>query len=209
METNLQVHGERSPIEEARLLEPALKRALYQCLERIHATKAALYLATKYARTDAFELVTSYGWGAPPPRAALDERNPIVARLAATRVPLIVNSVAADKRVAEVLFEQGSERVLAVGIFGRERMVGIIDLRDKAAGTPFDAADVVMADAVREEIETLLGAKSLYGLGGTTIVEAPKRRRGASAKYSAVMRAEAAMLPETLVRPDTTPSPGA
>jgi len=209
MDTHIQVHGERPPIEEARLIEPELKRALYQCLERIHATKAALYLATKYARTDVFELVTSYGWTAPPARPALDERNPIVARLGATRVPLVVNSVAADKRVAELLFEQGSERVLAVPILGRERLVGIIDLRDKAAGKPFDAGDVAAADSVRDEIEKLLGAKSLYGLGPTTIVEAPKRRRGASAKYSAVMRAEAALLPETVVRADTTPSPGA
>jgi len=210
MDTHIQVHGERPPIEEARLIEPALKRALYQCLERIHATRAALYLGTKYARTDVFELVTSYGWTAPPPRAALDERNPIVARLAATRLPLVVNSVAADKRVAEVLFEQGSERVLAVGIFGRgERMVGVIDLRDKAAGKAFDDADVALVDSVRGEIEQLLAAKSLYGLGAVTIVEAPKRRRGASAKYSAVMRAEAALLPETVVRADTTPSPGA
>lgn len=210
MDTRIGVHGERPPIEEARLIEPALKAALYRCLERIHATKAALYLATRHTASDAFELVTSYGWVAPPPRAVIDDRSPIVMRLSATRMPLIVNSVAADRRVAEVLFEQGSERVLAVGIFGRgERMVGVIDLRDKAAAKPFDAADVALLDAVRAEIEQLLGAKSLYGLGGVTIVDVPKRRRGGSAKYSAVMRAEAALLPETLVRADTTPSPGA
>src|ERR1051326_7119409 len=209
MDTHIGVHGERSPVEEARLIEPELKRALYQCLERIHATKAALYLSTKYAGRDAFELLTSYGWGAPPARPALDERNPIVARLGASRAPLVVNSPAADQRVAELLFEQGCERVLAVAIFGRERLVGIIDLRDKAAKKPFDSADVAAADSVRAEIEKLLAAKSLYGLGGTTIVDAPKRPRGPSAKYSAVMRAEAALLPETVVRADTTPSPGA
>jgi len=200
MDTRIGVHGDRPPIEEARLIEPALKRALYQCLERIHATKAALYLATTHGSNNAFELVTSYGWSAPP--RALDERNPIVGRLAATRMPLMVNSVAADKRVAEVLFEQGCERMLAMPMFVRGQIVGIIDLRDKAAGKPFEAADVAAADSIREDIEKALASKNLYGIGA--VVEAPKRRRGASAKYSAI-----AMQPETLVPPDLTASPGA
>src|SRR2546423_11131970 len=201
MDTRIGVHGERPPIEEARLIEPALKRALYQCLERIHATKAALYLATTYGSNNAFELVTSYGWSAPP--RALDERNLIVGRLAATRMPLMVNSVAADKRVAEVLFEQGSERVLALPILARGQLVGIIDLRDKAGKKPFETVDVAAADSIRREIERVLATKSLYGIG-VTVVETPKRRRGASAKYSGIT-----MRPETLVRPDTTASPGA
>src|SRR5256714_14056255 len=200
MDTRIGVHGERPPIEEARLIEPALKRALYQCLERIHATKAALYLATTYGSNNAFELVTSYGWSAPP--RALDERNLIVGRLAATRMPLMINSVAADKRVAEVLFEQGCERLLAMPMFVRGQIVGIIDLRDKAARKPFEAADVAAADSIREDIEKALASKNLYGIGA--VVEAPKRRRGASAKYSGIT-----MRPETLVLPDLTASPGA
>jgi hypothetical protein len=203
MDTRIGVHGERSPIEEARLIEPALKRALYECFERVHATKAALYLATSHRSNNAFELVTSYGWSAPPARAAVDERNPIVGRLAATRAPLMVNSVAADKRVGEVLFEQGSERVLALPILGRGQLVGIIDLRDKAGKKPFEAADITAADSVRREIEQVLATKNLYGIG-VTVVEAPKRRRGPSGRYSAIT-----MGPETLVRPDTTASPSA
>src|SRR5438067_212540 len=202
MDTRIGIPGERPPIEEARLIEPALKRALYECFERIHATKAALYLATSHRSNNAFELMTWYGWSAPP-RAAVDERNPIVGRLAATRMPLMVNSVAADKRVAEVLFEQGSERVLALPILGRGQLVGIIDLRDKAGKKPFETVDVAAADSIRREIERVLATKSLYGIG-VTVVETPKRRRGASAKYSGIT-----MRPETLVRPDTTASPGA
>jgi HD-GYP domain-containing protein (c-di-GMP phosphodiesterase class II) len=197
MDTRIGIPGERPPIEEARLIEPALKRALYECFERVHATKAALYLATSHRSNNAFELVTSYGWSAPPARAAVDERNPIVGRLAATRTPLIVNSVAADKRVGEVLFEQGNERVLALPILGRGQLVGIIDLRDKAGKKPFEAADVAAADSVRQEIEQVLATKNLYGIG-VTVVEAPKRRRGSSGKYSAIT-----IGPETLVRPES------
>ena len=51
MDTRIGVHGERSPIEEARLIEPALKRALYEGFERVHATKAALYSPRATART--------------------------------------------------------------------------------------------------------------------------------------------------------------
>src|ERR1051325_1380536 len=208
MTTSIQVSGGRTPIEEARLIEPALKRALYECLERIRATKAALYLATSYGTSQVYELVTSYGWTAPPPR--LDERYPIVARLLANRLPLMVNSLGADRATGEVRFEQGSERPLALPIFGRgRRLVGIVDLRDKAGQKPFEPADAAAADTVREAIEKELAAKGLYGVGDGSVVETPKRRRGSSAKYSAVMRAEAALLPETLVRPETTASPGA
>jgi HD-GYP domain-containing protein (c-di-GMP phosphodiesterase class II) len=203
MDTRIGIHGERPPVEEARLIEPELKRALYEGFERVHATKAALYLATSHRSNSAFELVTWYGWSAPPSRAAIDERNPIVGRLAATRAPLIVNSIAADRRVAEVLFEQGSERVLAIPILGRGQLVGIIDLRDKAGKKPFEAADIAAADFIRQEIERVLATRNLYGIG-VTVVETPKRRRGASGKYSALT-----LGPETLVRPDTTPSPGA
>jgi HD-GYP domain-containing protein (c-di-GMP phosphodiesterase class II) len=207
MDTVIQVSGGRSPIEEARLIEPALKRILYECLERIRATKAALYLATSHGASEAYELVTSYGWTAPPQR--LDERYPIVARLAANRLPLMVNSLGADRLVGELLFEQGSERALALPILGRgRRLVGVVDLRDKAGQKPFDAADAAAADTIREAIEKELAAKGLYGVGAVSVVETPKRRRGSSAKYSAVMRAEAALLPETLVRPETTASPG-
>ena len=180
---------------------------MYQCLERIRATKAALYLATTHGMGEAYELVTSYGWTAPPAR--IEGRYPIVSRMAASHLPLMVNSVAADRAVADVLFEQGCERVLALPIFGRgRRLVGIIDLRDKAGHKPFEPADAAAADSIRVEIEKVLATKNLYGVGPVSLVEAPKRRRGSSGKYSAVTRAETALLPETLVRPDITTPPG-
>ena len=202
MDTPISITGAPSPLEEARLLEPALKRALYECIERVRATKAALYLGASHSANSAFELVTSYGWNAPPAR--LDAKSPIVSRLAATQMPLMVNSVAADRAVAEALFEQGCERVLALPIFGRARhLAGILDLRDKAGRKPFEAADVAAADSIREAIEKVLATKQLYGIRGS-VVEAPKRRRGASAKYSGIT-----VGPETLVRPDAAASPGA
>jgi len=202
MDTPISITGAPSPLEEARLLDPALKRALYECIERVRATKAALYLGASHSANSAFELVTSYGWNAPPAR--LDAKSPIVSRLAATQMPLMVNSVAADRVVAEALFEQGCERVLALPIFGRARhLAGILDLRDKAGRKPFEAADVAAADTIREAIEKVLATKQLYGIRGS-VVEAPKRRRGASAKYSGIT-----VGPETLVRPDAAASPGA
>src|ERR1043165_801747 len=152
MDTPISITGAPSPLEEARLLDPALKRALYECIERGRAAKAALSPGASHSANSAFELVTSYGWNAPPAR--LDAKSPIVSRLAATQMPLMVNSVAADRVVAEALFEQGCERVLALPIFGRARhLAGILDLRDKAGRKPFDAAAVAFLS--REELETL------------------------------------------------------
>lgn len=203
MDTRISIDGALSPLDEARQLEPALKRALYDCIERIRATKAALYLGTTQGAITAFELVTSYGWNAAPAR--LDAaRSPIVARLTATHLPLMVNGVAADHLIADLLFQQGCERILAIPIYGRTRhLVGIIDLRDKAGRKPFESSDVAAADTIRTGIENVLATKQLYGLHGS-VVEAPKRKRGNSAKYSAVT-----LGPETLVRADTTASPDA
>src|ERR1041385_1021717 len=184
MDTPISITGAPSPLEEARLLEPALKRALYEGTERVRGPKAPLYLGASHSANNAFELVTSYGWNAPPAR--LDAKSPIVSRLASTQMPLMVNSVAADRVVAEALFEQGCERVLALPIFGRARhLAGILDLRDKAGRKSFEAADVAAADTIREAIEKVLATKQLYGIRGS-VVEAPKPRPAATASPGAL-----------------------
>src|SRR4051794_25246655 len=128
-------------LNEVRPLEPELKRALYSAYELCAATKAALYLAASYVN-ERYELITSYAFN-PADRRLVDGKDALVQRLNATHGPITVNAFGEDERVAEVLFRHNNERLLAVPIFGRgRRMVGFIDLRDKAGRKNFDAADV-------------------------------------------------------------------
>ncbi|HJW95606.1 MAG TPA: HD domain-containing phosphohydrolase [Thermoanaerobaculia bacterium] len=170
-------------LNEVRPLEPELKRALYSAYELAAATKAALYLAVSYAN-ERYELVTSYAF-TPADRRSVDGKDPLVQRLGAAHGPIVVNAMSQDERIAEVLFRHGNERLLAVPIFGRgRRMVGFIDLRDKAGRKNFDASDVVEAEKIAREVVKVLASKNLYGVGRISLVDVPKRARTNSGAWS-------------------------
>jgi hypothetical protein len=173
-------HLHPRPLAAARAIEGDLKRTLYGCFERLHATKAALYLAVTNNDESAYELVTSYAYN-PAGRQTIDGRDPVVKKLLAMRKPLVINEVGADRHIGEVLFRQQNERMLALPIFGRmRRIVGFVDLRDKAGRKPFDERDVAAAEKVVEEIGKVLSSKELYGVGPVPLVEPPPKRRQSS-----------------------------
>src|ERR1051325_2346874 len=78
--------------------------------------------------------------------------------------PFFINGVASDQRFSEMLFRQGTDRLLATPIYSRGRMVGFIDMRDKAGKKPFDHPDVEAAKQIANDVLTLLGAKNLFGV---------------------------------------------
>jgi len=175
--------AEFAVLNEVRPLEPELKRALYAAYELAAATKAALFLASSYAN-ERYELVTSYAFN-PADRRVVDAKDPLVQRLNATHAPIMINNFAEDERVAEVLFRSNNERLVAVPMFGRgRRMIGFIDLRDKAGKKNFDANDVAAAEKIAREIVKVLAAKNLYGVGRVPLVDMPKRSsRNSSAAW--------------------------
>lgn len=170
-------------LNEVRPLEPELKRALYSAYELAAATKAALYLAESYAN-ERYELVTSYAFN-PADRRIVDGKDPLVQRLNSSHSPIVVNALSEDERIAEVLFRHNNERLLAVPIFGRgRRMVGFIDLRDKAGRKNFDASDVAAAEKIARDIVKVLASKNLYGVGRVALVDMPKRAKSNSGVWS-------------------------
>ena len=147
--------------------------------------------------------MTWYGWSAAPARGAVDERNPIVGRLAATQRPLMVNSVAADKRVAEVLFEQGSERVLALPILARACSSASSTSVTKRGRSRSRPPTSPRPTSCRKEIRNESWAtKNLYGIGGVTVVETAEAAPGRLREVQRGRR-EAALLPE----PSCAPTP--
>jgi len=166
-------------LDEVRPLEPELKSALYAAYELAGATKAALYLASSYT-AERYEIITSYAYN-PGPRKIVDGKDPLVHRLSMVHAPIVVNAMSDDDLVAEVLFRQNHDRLIAVPIFGRGRkMVGFIDLRDKAGKRNFEPSDVAAAERVMHEIVRVLAVKNLYGVGRVPLVDMPQKGKSAS-----------------------------
>ncbi|HEU4889768.1 MAG TPA: HD domain-containing phosphohydrolase [Thermoanaerobaculia bacterium] len=163
-------------LDEVRKLENAFKQILYGCVEHVHATKAALYLSASHDLNEKkYEIVTSYQYN-PANRKTVTANDDLVDRLAVKRSAFFINSLSADQRFADLLFRQGNERLLAAPIFSRGRLIGFIDMRDKAGKKPFESLDVTAANTIAEQVLQVLAANKLFGVGGLPVSEDPLPR---------------------------------
>jgi hypothetical protein len=187
-------------LQEIKTLESALKQILYGCVEHVHATKAALYLSASHDLNEKkYEIVTSYQYN-PAHRKLVTANDDLVDRLAVKRSTFYVNGVASDQRFSDMLFRQGNDRLLAVPIFSRGRLVGFIDMRDKAGKKPFEPVDVNAANTIAEQIQRVLAANKLFGLGGIPLSEDPSKPAPPPATANLVMPS-AAPAPGTALQP--------
>lgn len=157
---------------EVKSIEAQLKQILYSCVEHVQATKAALYLsASRDLNEKKYELVTSYQYNVAD-RKTVTANDDLVDRLAVKRTPFFVNGLASDQRFAEMLFRQGNDRMLAAPLFSRGRLIGFIDMRDKAGKKPFESPDVDAAQQIVEDMIGVLAKNNLFGLAPIALVEA-------------------------------------
>ena len=119
-----------------------MKEVLYDCAVEIRATRAALYLFDGSSR---FELVTQFGFKNGV-RETADFNDPLVDRCGRGRNAFFVNGMAAEPRFSELMFEAGTDRLLAAPLYARGKLIGIIDMRDKAGvamkSVPVDVAGI-------------------------------------------------------------------
>ncbi|HKS24443.1 MAG TPA: HD domain-containing phosphohydrolase [Thermoanaerobaculia bacterium] len=191
-------------IDEVKSIEPQLKQILYGCVEHVQATKAALYLSASRDLNDKrYELVTSYQYNAAD-RKLVNGNDDLVDRLVVKRGPFFINGLAADMRFSEMLFRQGNDRMLAAPLFARGRLVGFIDMRDKAGKKPFEGADVEAAQRIAEQMLSLLSAKQLFGLAPIALADAevPRPSGNISGAFRAVNPQAAAA---TIARGELSP----
>lgn len=171
-------------LPEVKAIEPALKQVLYHCLEHVQATKAALYLSASHdLNVKQYEIATSYQYTVSD-RARLGANDDLVDRLVVKRGAFFVNGLGSDQRFAEMLFRQGSDRILATPLFSRGRLVGFIDMRDKAGKRPFEANDVQAASKIAEQMLQVLSNHNLFGIGPVQLVEEPARSAVAAANQA-------------------------
>src|ERR1043165_7066335 len=148
-------------------LQPKLKEILYDCAVEIRATKAALYL---YDGNGRYELITQYGFRGEV-RQFADKTDPIVDRCGRGRNAFFVNGLAAEPRFSELLYEAGTERLLAAPVYARGQLVGIIDMRDKAAKQAFDGNDLPKAMHIADRVASLFANKNVFNLRYITLSE--------------------------------------
>ena len=164
-------------LPEVKAIEAQLKQILYGCVEHVQATKAALYLCSSNdLNSRKFEIVTSYQYN-PADRKVVGANDELVDRIHVKRNPFFVNGLAADQRFAEMLFRQGNDRMLVAPLFSRGRLLGFIDMRDKAAKKPFDTPDVEAARKISDQMIQVLASNKLFGLGGIEVVQDPFPQR--------------------------------
>ena len=158
-------------LDEIRLLEAQLKQILYGAVEHVQATKAALYLSATHDLNDkTYEVVTSYGF-TDSTRRLVRGSDDLIDRMVVKRNAFFVNGLASDVRFSEMLFRQGTDRILAAPLFSRGRLVGFIDMRDKAGKKPFAEGDLDAARGMADDILALLGSKKLFGIAPIALVD--------------------------------------
>jgi HD-GYP domain-containing protein (c-di-GMP phosphodiesterase class II) len=156
---------------EVQEIQTKLKEILYDCAVEIRATKAALYLLTTEGQ---FELVTEYGFRGAV-RATADRKDPVIDRCGRGRTPFFVNGLNAEPRFSHVMFESASDRLLAAPIYFRGKLVGVVDMRDKAGKALFDTTDLPKAQKIADRIGEQFVNKNVFGQQFITLSEAPER----------------------------------
>lgn len=146
-------------------LQVKLKEILYDCVTEVRATKAALYLLDHPANQ--FELITEYGFKAPA-RARVDDGDPIVDRCGRGPDPFFVNGLT-EPRYSALLYESNTERLLVAPIYLGKKLVGFVDMRDKAGRENFDANDSPKAQKVADRVADLFQEKNPFGQRFITI----------------------------------------
>jgi len=165
-------------LDEIKALEPQLKQIVYGCVEHVQATKAALYLSSSFDLNDkTYEMVTGYQFN-DPIRRTVKSNDDLVDRLAVKRNAFYVNGLGSDARFSEMLFRQSTDRILAIPLFSRGRLLGFLDMRDKAAKKPFENPDLDAARMIANQVMELLGSLNLFGLAPIPIsaAETPPQR---------------------------------
>lgn len=141
-------------------IEPKLKEILYRCLEDIRATKAALYLSNSETT---YAMVTQYGFR-DLDRKQIEARDDLIDRLIVKRTPFYVNSLTEEPRFSQTLFSSGTTRMLLAPIHSRGRLIGFLDLRDKAAQQPFNTTDISDVQTIIDQFLDFFAERGLYGL---------------------------------------------
>ncbi len=120
--------------------DSVFKDIFYLIVEKIRASKIALYLLEPGGT---YKLATSYGFARTDRIAEKIARtDPLAEFVLEKREPAFINDYRAAGKLKTLLESAGTLRILVAPMFLDGRIVGILDLRDKAGNEPFGHSDV-------------------------------------------------------------------
>lgn len=134
------------------------KEILYSCMEDLLATKAALYMLG----TDGeFHLKTFYGFQKNDylPKTH-SPRDVLIETLYMERKSFYFNSVSHLPALIPLLNDANTSRILVSPVYV-ERIVGFLDIRDKAGKKPFTNEDCIKADSIAMRIADVIKQKMI------------------------------------------------
>jgi hypothetical protein len=183
-------------------LRPKLKEVLYDCAVDIRATKAALYV---FDGTSRYELVTEYGFRGGI-RQSADSNDPIVDRCGRGRTPFYVNGLAAEPRFSPLLYESSTDRLLVAPLYSRGKLIGFLDLRDKAAKLPFEQPDLPKAQSIADRLVELLAQLNIFGHRFIALSKLSGPQQAAPVEHSTASTANVSAEPPVRDLPRTAPA---
>lgn len=144
--------------------ERELKEILYLLLEKVRATKAALYLSEEGG---AFRLATHYGFGRSDRLAdRVGRMDPLATVVYEHREPRYINDPRLAGKLGELMEGAASTRILTAPLYLDGRIAGILDVRDKAGREPFGADDVAWVQEVLRRLAVRARSHLTRGPGG-------------------------------------------
>jgi putative nucleotidyltransferase with HDIG domain len=139
------------------------KEILYRCMEELEATKAALFLEGSEGD---FELATSYGFGRRDTLpATVKAGHPLWDWVRRNRTsPAFINEPDNEAADLKALLEgAGTARLLTIPLSVGDRLVGLVDARDKSRKAPFGPEDLIVAKSIGQAFESFLIEAGTYG----------------------------------------------
>lgn len=119
--------------------EKQVKEILYLLMEKVRATKAAFYLAETNAT---FRLVSHYGFTRTDRLPDLLGRSdPLTVTVFSHREPYYVNDIRQAGALASIMEAASATRMMTAPLYLDGRIVGILDVRDKAGRESFTGDD--------------------------------------------------------------------
>jgi len=120
--------------------EKPFKEILYLLVEKVKATKAAFYLVEP---NGSFQLVTQYGFNRADRLAdRLQRTDAIAIDIYEHREPHFYNDYRSAGRLAAMMEATSTARILVAPLYLDRRIVGLLDVRDKAGREPFTNEDL-------------------------------------------------------------------
>ena len=122
------------------------REALYLLLEKVRATKAAFYLLEPGG---GFRLAAQYGFSRGDRLSDRFQRNDALpTTIFEHREPRMINDIRQAGRLANLMEGSSSARLMTAPLYVAGRIVGFLDIRDKAGREPFVADDAVWVKEV-------------------------------------------------------------